>query len=114
MKYNEPKKWDDLKAQFRRKDGLQQQLSYVRNGERLFIPSGSKFDNIVTIAGSGTDTPIRVVDRLVKEHGGKAADWKKQAGKITSSKYVYDVHWYERDDGIQYEVKLKNRTEKKR
>ena len=114
MKYNEPEKWDDLKAQFRRKDGLQQQLSYVRNGERLFIPSGSKFDNIVTIAGSGTDTPIRVVDRLVKEHGGKAADWKKQAGKITSSKYVYDVHWYERDDGIQYEVKLKNRTEKKR
>ena len=114
MKYNEPKKWDDLKAQFRRKDGLQQQLSYVRNGERLFIPSGSKFDKIVTIAGSGTDTPIRVVDRLVKEHGGKAADWKKQAGKITSSKYVYDVHWYERDDGIQYEVKLKNRTEKKR
>ena len=33
--------------------------------------------------------------------------------KITSAKYVFDVHWYERDDGIQHDVKLKNRTEKK-
>ncbi len=114
LKYTEPEKWDKLKTAFRSKNGLQQQLSYVHNGEKLFIPSGAKFDTVVTMAGNGGAKPIRVVDRLTEEYGGAAADWKKQAGKITSSKYVFDVHWYERDDGIQHEMKLKNRTERKR
>lgn len=114
LKYTEPEKWDKLKTAFRSKNGLQQQLSYVYNGEKLFIPSGAKFDTVVTMAGNGGAKPIRVVDRLTEEYGGVAADWKKQAGKITSSKYVFDVHWYERDDGIQHEMKLKNRTERKR
>ena len=114
LKYTEPEKWDTLKTAFRSKNGLQQQLSYVHNGEKLFIPSGAKFDTVVTMAGNGGAKPIRVVDRLTEEYGGAAADWKKLAGKITSSKYVFDVHWYERDDGIQHEMKLKNRTERKR
>lgn len=114
LKYTESEKWDKLKTAFRSKNGLQQQLSYVYNGEKLFIPSGAKFDTVVTMAGNGGAKPIRVVDRLTEEYGGVAADWKKQAGKITSSKYVFDVHWYERDDGIQHEMKLKNRTERKR
>ncbi|MCI7125678.1 MAG: hypothetical protein MR935_05680, partial [Agathobaculum sp.] len=44
------------------------------------------------MAGQGGSKPIRVVDRLVKDYGGKAEDWKKQAGKITSSKYVSSAH----------------------
>ena len=114
LKYTEPEKWNELKTAFCSKNGLQQQLSYVYNGEKLFIPSDTKFDTVVTMAGQGGSKPIRVVDRLVKDYGGKAEDWKKQAGKITSSKYVFDVHWYERDDGVQHEMKLKNRTERKR
>lgn len=43
-----------------------------------------------------------------------AGEWKKQAGKVTSDKYIFDLHWYEADDGLQREVKLKNRTERKK
>lgn len=114
MKYNEPKKWEMLKSLYRGENCLQQQLSYVYNGEKLFIPRGTKFENVVTMAGSGAKTQIRIVDRLVKTYGGTAEEWKKQAGKVTSDKYVFDIHWYQRDDGVQHDVKLKNRTEKKR
>lgn len=113
MKYNEPEKWENLQALFRSRSSLQRQLSYELNGKKQFIPGGTSFENITTIAGAGAQKQIRVVDRLVRDYGGTAADWRKQAGKITSGRYVFDVHWYERDDGVQREVKLKNRTEKK-
>ena len=113
MKYNEPEKWESLQALFRSRSSLQRQLSYELNGEKRFIPSGASFENITTIAGAGAQKQIRVVDRLVRDYVGTDADWKKQAGKITSGQYIFDVHWYERDDGVQREVKLKNRTEKK-
>ena len=63
----------------------------------------------------GSEMCIRdSIKRLIRNYGGSADEWKKQAGKINSAKYVFDVHWYERDDGIQHDVKLKNRTEKKK
>ena len=66
------------------------------------------------MAGQGTRTEIRDIDRLVSAYGGTAADWKKQAGKVFSDKYIFDVHWYKRDDGIQHDMKLKSRSEKKK
>lgn len=90
---------------------MQAQLQYVFNGEKLFIPNRSKFDNTKVIAGSGSDTPIRVVDKLVEKYGSKPTDWAKKVGKITSDKYIFDVHWYEKD-GKQYEMKLKHRKER--
>ena len=91
---------------------LQKQLSYKWNGENLFIPTGTAFEHTVTIAGAGVDTKIRVINRLVSDYGGNIDNWMKKAGKISSDKYIFDVHWYEHD-GIQYEVKLKSRSEKK-
>lgn len=93
---------------------LQNKLSYEWKGEKNFIPQNAKFSKITTIAGKGSDEAIGDIKRLVSNYGGSADEWKKQAGKINSAKYVFDVHWYERDDGIQHDVKLKNRTEKKK
>ena len=111
LKYFNTEVWDDFKAQARTKNYLQEQLAYVWNGEKLFIPKYVKFESVVAIAGYGTDIPIRVIDRLVNTYGGKASDWRKRAGKITSDKYVFDIHWYELD-GIQYNTKLKHRKER--
>ena len=111
IKYFEPEKYADLKRKYSKTDGLQAQLQYIFNGEKLFIPNRSKFDNTKVIAGSGSDTPIRVVDKLVEKYGGKPTDWAKKVGKITSDKYIFDVHWYEKD-GKQYEMKLKHRKER--
>ena len=32
------------------------------------------------------------------QYGGNAEDWQKKVGKIESDKYIFDVHWYEKDD----------------
>ena len=93
---------------------LQNKLSYEWKGEKNFIPQNAKFSKVTTIAGKGSDEAIGDIKRLIRNYGGSTDEWKKQAGKITSAKYVFDVHWYERDDGIQHDVKLKNRTEKKK
>ena len=113
MKYNDVERWEHFKSIARSKNHLQQQLGYVWDGKKMFIPQYSKFDKVTTMAGAGTETPIRDINRLVNDYGSTDDRWKKQAGRISSDKYVFDVHWYECDDGIQHDVKLKNRTEKK-
>lgn len=114
MKYTDIDRWERYKAIVRAKKHLQQKLSYVWDGEKNFIPQYAKFSKVVTMAGAGTDSPIRDVNRLVSTYHIPAEEWKKQAGKVSSDKYIFDVHWYEADDGIQREVKLKNRTERKK
>lgn len=88
---------------------LQNKLNYETNGERMFIPENAKFESVKTIAGSGGEKPIGDIKRLIDTYGGNENDWKKQAGKINSDKYVFDVHWYELNS-VQYEAKLKNRS----
>ncbi len=113
IKYNKnATDWTALKIATKETNYLQKQLSYIYNGERLFIPTNAKFESKTIIAGKGSDTPIEVIDKLLK-HGGKKTDWSKCAAKIKSDKYIFDVHWYEYD-GIQYETKLKYRKERKR
>ena len=94
----------------KRNASLQTQLAYVIDGEKQFIPKNTQFDEVITIAGTDVKTQIRNVDKLIKKYGGTINDWQKRAGKITSDKYTFDVHWYEKD-GIQYETKLKYRKE---
>lgn len=114
MKYNDPERWEHFKAIARSKNHLQQQLGYVWNGEKLFIPQYARFEKVMTMAGAGAEKQIRDIDRLVNSYGSTPEKWKKQAGKVSSDKYTFDVHWYECDDGIQHDVKLKSRTEKKK
>ena len=113
LKYGTPDVWEDFKARARTKNYLQEQLAYVWNGEKCFLPKNAHFDAVVTMAGYGAKDPIRIVDRLISDYGGAVDDWRKRAGRITSDKYIFDVHWYEKD-GVQYEPKLKNRKERKK
>lgn len=111
IKYNRPEKWKALQVSYQKRFYLQEQFDYVMDGERLFIPKDALFQHTRTIAGKGSKTTLRVEPALVKELGGNIGDWKKKVGKIESDKYIFDIHWYERD-GIQYKVKIKNRKEK--
>ena len=111
LKYTNGEKWDELKSEVKGKSWLQCQLQYNYNGEDLFIPDKTIIENSRTIAGKGSKTEIRVVDKLVSEFGGKPEDWKKRVSKIESDKYIFDVHWYELGR-IQYDMKLKYRGDK--
>ena len=113
IKYNDESKWHQIKVTTRSKNYLQNQLAYIYNGEKCFIPKYTMMEKVVSIAGKGTDTPIKDIKRLVAVHRGDEASWVKKAGKITSAKYIFDVHWYE-NDGKQYEMKMKNRKERKK
>lgn len=115
IKYNENNdEWKSLISLVKSKNYLQNQLQYIHDGEKLFVPNHTSFASTPkSIAGKGADTEIRVVDRLVKNYGGTVEQWSKKAAKIKSDKYIFDVHWYE-CNGIQYEMKLKYRKERKR
>lgn len=114
-KYNDIKKWEEIKKKYRlnaKKTYLQNRFDYIFNGETLFIPNKTIIKNVKIIAGNGSDRELRVKNKLAEKYGGSADEWSKKVGKIESSKYVFDMHWYELD-GKQYEMKLKHRGEKK-
>ena len=43
-----------------------------------------------------------------------ASEWKKMVGKVKSKKYQFDIHWYECDDKIVLEPKIKSMKELKK
>lgn len=115
LKYTNNDKWNELKAEYHiisRGKYLQEQFAYIYNGEKLFIPKNTVFETVKVIAGGNSGVQLRVKEALSKKYGGNPEDWKKKVGKIESAKYIFDMHWYELN-GKQYEMKLKNRSDKK-
>lgn len=115
LKYNNREKYKELQQLYRyaNKPYLQKQLAYVTpKGEKNFIPDKAIISSARTIAGAGSKTELRIEKRLVELYGGNIGEWKKRVGKVESSKYIFDVHWYELNDK-QYDMKLSHRSEKK-
>jgi len=86
---------------------LPSQLPFVFAGEQLYIPEGAEIEHPVTIAGNGAKTEIRHINDLIAMFGGTKEEWKKRAGKVVSNRFVIDVHWYEKQDGIIHLEKVK-------
>lgn len=82
------------------------QLPYVYNGRKEFIPKNTAIEHVKTIAGKGSKSELRFAKKLADRYGGDASDWKKRVGKVTSDKYIFDIHWYEHK-GIMYREKIK-------
>jgi len=115
LKYTNSDKWNELKAEYdiiRRGKYLQDQFAYIYNGEKLFIPKNTVFETTKVIAGGKSKVVLRDKERISQKYGGSPNDWIKKVGKIESDKYIFDMHWYELN-GKQYEMKLKNRSDKK-
>ena len=98
-----------------RKDGrkrLYEPLSFVYNGIKEFIPRNAEITNRKVIAGKGSDTTLRKAKALAEATKSKAEDWSKYVGKITSDKFIFDIHWYEKNH-VMYSPKIKEMREKK-
>lgn len=107
-------RWREIQQQYKRLNnaaGLQEQLGFVYNGKKMFIPQNALITNIKTIAGAGVKRKIDMVDVLIRDYGGSVEQWKKKVGKVESDQYIFDVHWYERN-GVQYQAKIKHIKEK--
>lgn len=92
---------------------LTERLQFSYNGTLEFIPLHSVIQEPYAMAGKGTEKEIRDVNRLEAVYKKDSSEWKKMAGKIRSDKYQFDIHWYESDDGIVREPKIKHMKERK-
>ncbi len=74
------------------------------------VPKGAAAVEVYTMAGDGTNTPIRDLKRLYATYPdyGDASSWKKKSGTVYAKNHHYVVHWYENTKGVPPdEIKLK-------
>lgn len=74
------------------------------------VPKGADLSSVVAIAGSGTSTPIKDIQRLVSKYPsfGDANGWQKKSGVTVTDNFRYEMHWYENTGGVPAgEVKVK-------
>lgn len=81
------------------------------DGETAHLAEGTHITNKEVFAGAGTKIPIRDVDRLVKQYGGKAENWAKVKANATlelnDKKFDAEIHWYEEPTVGKQEMKVK-------
>lgn len=114
IKAADGERWREIQQQYKRLNnatGLQEQLPFVYNGKKAFIPKNTMITSVKVIAGAGVKRKIDVVGRLIIQYGGTAEEWTKRVGKVESDQYIFDIHWYERN-GVQYQAKIKHIKEK--
>ena len=74
------------------------------------VPKGTELSSVVAIAGAGTSSPIKDIQRLVSKYPsfGDANGWKKKSGVTITDNFRYEIQWYENTGGVPSgEVKVK-------
>lgn len=74
------------------------------------VPKGTDLSSVVAIAGAGTSSPIKDIQRLVSKYPsfGDANGWQKKSGVTITDNFRYEIHWYENTGGVPSgEVKAK-------
>lgn len=74
------------------------------------VPKGAELSSVVAIAGAGTSSPIKDIQRLVSKYPsfGDANGWQKKPGVTITDNFRYEIHWYENTGGVPSgEVKAK-------
>ena len=82
------------------------------DGTTAKFVEGSKITHKEVFAGKGTKTPIRDIERLVKEYpNSKAEHWQKVKGRAelewNGEQIKAEVHWYEEPNIGRVEPKSK-------
>lgn len=111
-RYNEEVKSRKFRDIYTEKRFMQSRLDYINpiTNFKEFIPSKTIINHSKAIY---TGDEIRVVNSLCEKYGGNANEWSKMVGRVDSELYYFDVHWYEKDN-IQYKMKLKNKSRRKK
>ena len=74
------------------------------------VPKGTELSSVVAIAGAGTSSPIKDIQRLVSKYPsfGDTNGWQKKSGVTITDNFRYEIHWYENTGGVPSgEVKAK-------
>ena len=62
------------------------------------VPKGAHSENVYTMAGKGTSTPIRDLKRLHAVYGDNPEKWEKKSADVYTDNYKYVIHWYQNGD----------------
>lgn len=92
---------------------LNRQLQFTYNGNVSFIPNHTIIHNSHVIAGRDSETELRVAQTLADKYHNQPTDWNKLVGKVESERYVFDIHWYEDEQGTMHDPKIKHMKERK-
>ena len=76
------------------------------------IPKGVILEDVHIIAGYGTNTPIKSINKLVKDYPEYKQVWQKKVGTVKSKYNNYEIHFYE-NEGRQYYTKVVKKKGKK-
>ncbi len=83
----------------------------MSDGGIAHLQEGTHITNKQVFAGAGTKTPIRDVDRLVRQYGGEAHKWAKVKANATLELHgkpiEAEIHWYEEPTVGKVEMKFK-------
>lgn len=83
---------------------LKKTLQYDKFG--LVVPKNTKLENVRIIAGYKTQTPIKSINKLIKDFPEYKQVWQKKVATIKGKHINYEVHYYE-NEGKQYYHKIK-------
>ena len=118
--YDSKDKLQELKRRIKQQDEkLPKSVGAKWANEDILMPDGSIANfaegSKVTrevFAGKGTKTPIRDIERLVKEYpNSKAEQWQKVKGNATlvqdGEEFRAEIHWYEEPSVGRVKTKFK-------
>lgn len=77
------------------------------DGTNIVIPSGTKFKNVIVIAGAGVRRKIDEVNGIIKKYGGKPKNWSKRTADATIDGRKAEVHYYQNKKDRIGRVKFK-------
>lgn len=92
------------------KETLKQTANVNLPNIHAVVPKGTELSSVVAIAGAGTSSPIKDIQRLVSKYPsfGDANGWQKKSGVTITDNFRYEIHWYENTGGVPSgEVKAK-------
>lgn len=79
---------------------LKKTLKYDNIG--LLLPKGATLENVKVIAGYQTSTPIKSINKLIKNNPSDKVLWQKKVGTIKGKHRNYEIHWYSNGDKEVY------------
>ena len=77
------------------------------NNTKITISKGTKFKNIIVIAGDDRKRKVDSASTLIKQYGGKKKNWSKRVATATIKNRKAEVHYYQNKKDNIGRVKFK-------
>lgn len=60
----------------------------------LLVPKGVILKKVTVLAGFKTTTPIKSIDRIMRDYPRYKSEWQKKTGTANGKYFDYEIHYY--------------------